>query len=170
MRKTLIITRATATDVEDVLRLLQRAAACLQNKGINQWRPEEFTQELLIHRVRRGELIVARSDGEPAGTLALQTSDVPTWGSDDGRALYVHSLAVSRQFAGQRVGEQLLRWAEAEVVSQSRSSLRLDCWSGNHALRRYYTDLGFQWRGDRQFTHWSCSLFERPAPAPGSLE
>jgi len=121
--------------------------------------------------VRRGELIVARWDGEPAGTLALQTSDVPTWGSDDGRALYVHSLAVSRQFAGQRVGEQLLRWAEAEAVSQkNRNSLRLDCWSGNHALRRYYTNVGFQWRGGCRFTHWSCSLFERPAPAPGSLE
>jgi GNAT superfamily N-acetyltransferase len=112
---------------------------------------------------------LAERAGEPVGTLTLQWRD-PLW-PDDGRAGYVHRLAVRRGAAG--LGRELLEWAAAAVSEQGRELLRLDCGATNHALRGYYETAGFVHRGDVEIpvgaVKWSSgrpvvSRYERPVP------
>jgi GNAT superfamily N-acetyltransferase len=57
-------------------------------------------------------------------------------------------LAVSRSVAGQGVAMRLLDWAVDYARSRGKRELRLDCWAGNERLKRFYTDSGFDARGD----------------------
>lgn len=143
-----------------MLSILEECSEWLLSKGINQWIPADFSRELLAGRIARGELFLARLEGEAAGTLTLQSHD-DLWAGFPGEALYVHSLAVARRYAGMDLGRHLLGWAEEHAAASGRSYLRLDCWSGNRVLRAYYLKAGFVHRGDVEEREWAASLFEK---------
>jgi GNAT superfamily N-acetyltransferase len=116
------------------------------------------------------------------GTVTLQWDDARFWGEagSDGRAGYVHRLAVRRTHAGTGLGALLLSWAADEVLAAGRSRLRLDVVSHNRPLRRYYESVGFTFvrdvTGDWTAANgtprtWRTSLYERPIDksAGGSL-
>jgi GNAT superfamily N-acetyltransferase len=128
------------------------------------------------HRlVRRGDFYLARLDGEPVATLALQWSDPTFWGEQPDDAGYVHALAVRRAQAGRGLGARLLDWAEAEVVASGREFLRLDCLARDHGLRRYYEGQGFEPRGEVAVDDLVAMRFERrcafePRPPGGEVD
>lgn len=159
----LSVTRAELADIDATLNVLKEAARWLLSRGINQWQPEEFTVQLLSGRIERGELYIARLGNDVAGTMTLQASDEYTWGAKPNDALYVHSLAVRPVYAGQGLGREMLRRAEQLAVAGDKEFLRLDCWAGNKALRSYYREAGFEWRGDKHFPEdgWEVALFEK---------
>ena len=72
---------------------------------------------------------------------------------------YVHAIAVRREFAG--LGPKLLDWAAARVREAGRELLRLDCLSGNAALRSYYERNGFVHCRDTDVADFWTSLYER---------
>ena len=49
---------------------------------------------------------------------------------------------VDRRWAGQRVGSDLLAWAEGKIRESDRGIARLDCVRANHRLRAYYEAHG----------------------------
>lgn len=51
-------------------------------------------------------------------------------------SMFVNKLTVAREYAGQNLGGRLLDWAGAQW-------LRLDAWTTNEALQRYYLEQGF---------------------------
>jgi len=159
--QTVSIIRAGADDAPALAALLRDCAAWLWNQGIHQWHPDEFTIEEAADSIARHEIYLLREGDRTLGTFSLQWTDERIWGEDDGKAGYVHRFAVSRDVAGQRLGEQLLRFAETRIAEQGRSFLRLDCWGGNERLCRYYADAGFTRVRDFMVGTWLCALFER---------
>lgn len=102
------------------------------------------------------------------GMLTLQWTDTFIWGDVPTNAGYVHGLVVRRAFAGKDVGGALLRWAGEMAMAEGKAYLRLDCWSDNFALCRYYERAGFTFKRCRIFqgkTHeWRASLYEKRLP------
>ena len=93
--------------------------------------------------------------GQPSGSFV----------GKDGRAGYLHGLAVRRDRAGQGLGEELISWCMGEVGRRGRESLRLDCMGQNPGLCKYYRDLGFIDAGLIVQKHWQWQLFEKPLRA-----
>jgi hypothetical protein len=137
---------ADASEVADVLDVLNEAASWLTACGIRQW-PASFTPAMVEPCIRAGETWLAREGGELVGTVTLSWSD-PAWPEALDDAGYVHRLAVPRRGTG--LGPRLLGWAAAEVTDRGRSHLRLDCVATNRKLRGYYEGLGFAYCGDTE--------------------
>jgi GNAT superfamily N-acetyltransferase len=135
--------RAGPDEGPDVLAVLDEAAGWLAARGVVQW-PTAFRTEWIEPALVAGEVWLAERDGAAVATVTLQWSD-PLW-PDDGRAGYVHRLAVRRTAAG--LGTGLLNWAAAATRERGRDRLRLDCEATNSALRAYYENVGFLHRGD----------------------
>jgi GNAT superfamily N-acetyltransferase len=158
------ITCAQPSDTDIVLAILDEAARWLQARGINQW-PVPFPHAEVQQRFAEGAVYLALVDDQPAGTFSLFPSDLENWGPMPDDALYLHGLAVRRAFAGSGLGQALLHHAEDIAIAQGKRFLRLDCWAGNAALRRFYTAAGFRERGivepcvDGEV--WNCRLFEK---------
>ncbi len=159
------VRRAGLADVDEIVAVLSEAARWLLSRGIRQW-PDPYPKERVEPLVRRGDLYLARLDGEPVATLALQWTDPTFWGEQPDDAGYVHALAVGRAQARSGLGAMLLDWAEAEVVARGREFLRLDCLAENDALRRYYEGQRFEPRGEVAVDDLVAMRFERRCRAP----
>lgn len=167
MQIDLAIIPATLADAEQVSRLFYEAGAWLEARGIRQWSaawpPAERHQAAIRERIARGWCYLAWRGGALVGTITLQPADPSVWGEDDGVALYVHGLAISRAWAGHGIGLAMLGWAERQAAARGRRWLRLDCLAFNQALRGYYQRAGFRFVreiGDESTRR--SALFEKP--------
>jgi ribosomal protein S18 acetylase RimI-like enzyme len=169
----LSLRRATEADVAAVLGLLTAGARYAQSHGVDMW-PDRFADEVLHGDIERGELYVGLVDDAVVATLTYTFVDVAVWGPDDGRASYVHRLAVSAERRGSGLGAQLLAWAGETGLDRGRALLRLDTLHENARLRAWYEGSGFIHVRDRDIDvppgaasrpQLRVSLYERPVPS-----
>jgi len=135
---------AVPRELDDVLSVLDDAAAWLQSGGVVQW-PPRFEPSWVEGALRRGETWLVRVGETISATVTLDQAD-SVWDGLPGRALYVHRMAVRREAAG--LGGAILTWAAGVARERDRESLRLDCVASNARLRGYYEAAGFVHRGD----------------------
>jgi hypothetical protein len=136
---------AAPGQVDEVVAVLDEAAAWLHGRGVEQW-PSRFEPSWVEGAVRRGETWLALAGGAVSGTVTLDHSD-PVWdGLPGAAALYVHRMAVRRSASG--LGAVILGWVVGVARQQGREALRLDCVAANGRLRAYYEAAGFVHRGD----------------------
>jgi GNAT superfamily N-acetyltransferase len=155
-----LIRLAKPDDLERVELILEEARAWLHSQGIAQWLTT-YPRHLLATTIERGEVYLAEVAGALAGTITLQEAEDPVWAGLPSEAIYVHCLAVRREFAGHGMGRQLLQWAEQLARTRGRPFVRLDCWAGNPKLCSYYEEAGFVSRGDRQEADYQVRLYEK---------
>lgn len=148
--------------VEDLLR---EASAWLASRGIDQWQFPPHSDRI-ARALRHGEVFLATVDGQPMATLQVDDhADPEFWTAEDepGDALYVHRMAVSREYAGSGVGGALLNWASERAAAAGKLWLRLDAWKDNPGLHRYYESHGFTLLRVINLPHrGSGALFQRP--------
>jgi GNAT superfamily N-acetyltransferase len=158
-----VVAEARPEEVEMVLEILNEAADWLQAKGIDQWQTRYFTRSLILEQTGRGEVYLARLDGNVVGTITLQWSDPLWWEDAPPDAGYFHRLAIKREYAAKGLGRALVRWAESRARASGKKYLRLNCMFENPRIRRYYEDLGFVYRGDAFLRGGSvhCALYEK---------
>jgi GNAT superfamily N-acetyltransferase len=158
----LTLTPAQPHDLPRVLAILEDAAAWLQSRGIDQWRPGHFDPATLLTSIHQQELHLAQLNGHDAATLTLQWSDPTFWPPENhDTAAYLHKLAVHRSFAGQGLGQRLIDWASTEAAARGKKLLRLDCLATNPGLCHYYESLGFILRDRKMIGTWPIALYER---------
>ena len=145
------IAAAGPADLERYIDFLEEIALWLTRRGIKQWTPGNFrlSEAFYAESIARGEVQLAFADDELVGTLRLLLREPIVWPDivdDDG--VYVYNLAIRRDWSGRGLGRRLLEWVDAQAVSLGRRCVRLDCFTDNAFLRRYYTESGFSDRGD----------------------
>ena len=170
-----LVVRALDPDAPVVEALLDAAAEWQLNRGISQWRPGQFGDEVRSV-IAAGDLYVSRGDGGIVGCFILET-DCPDWmahwlierGRTPADAMYLGRLAVARELSGRGLGAGLLRSAKKIAAESGFGFLRLNCPAENERLRRFYVDAGFADLGDAELRgpageHWVCSVFESALP------
>jgi len=131
--------------------ILLEVAQWMDKKNIPLWREEEISIERMLPYAERGELFVALFDGEPAGTIVIQSEDRDYWPDvTDRSSLFFHKLAVSRKYAGKGVSKSLMEYAFELAKKRGCKFLRMDCSAGHSQLRKFYESNGFQFLDQRQ--------------------
>lgn len=144
----MILMQAELADLHRLLRFRTDAAAWLAPLGTDQW-ALPFPAENIIRSIQAGEVYIAREtpQSEAAATITLDREADPLLWTEQEReepALYVHKLTVDRRWAGQHLGSRLLDWAGSQAAAAGADWLRLDAWTTNRRLHRYYEDHGFR--------------------------
>ena len=156
------IIRAQQDDLDRVLEVLEEASRWLTSKGLEtQWLPSPAFRQSIRDNIDRGEVYVVKDVKKTIGTITLQWSDKKFWGDLPPDAGYIHKLAITRSYAGQRLGLRLLNWAEDKVRAEGKSFLRLDCLANNKTIREYYEKAGFTYIRDTEAPGWKASLYEK---------
>lgn len=159
------VVRAGPADVERVAEILEDATALALSRGFDLW-PVPFPRDELLDLIQHHEVYLLIIDGAAASTFRLQWSDPEWWGEDDGRAGYIHKLAVRRQLAGRGLGARMLGLAAERVLARGRDLLRLDTQAENPGLNRYYVRQGFRLVKTVVVRNWPCNLYEKRLAAP----
>jgi GNAT superfamily N-acetyltransferase len=157
-----IVVPAKPEDLETVLGILDEAAAwIIEQKLPSVWKPGEFSREAFLEQISRAEVHVGLVDGNAAGTITLQWSDLVFWGEQQPDSGYVHKLAVRPAYAGQRIGLEMLKWAEAAAREVGKRFLRLNCMAADRKIRDYYERAGFLYKGDVVRPKAVAALYEK---------
>ncbi|MFF3731825.1 GNAT family N-acetyltransferase [Streptomyces sp. NPDC002476] len=147
----MIVLPAKPEDVPRLVRFRVDTAAWLTSLGTDQW-STPFPAEHVAASVNAGEvfLVKEREEGEAVATVTLDHNIDPEiwdlWTPEEREepALYVHKLTVDRRYGGRGLGGRLLDWAGDRAARQGARWLRLDAWTSNVRLHRYYLQQGFR--------------------------
>jgi ribosomal protein S18 acetylase RimI-like enzyme len=168
----MLITPAVPSDLETLIAFRDEAARWLAARGIDQWSSawpsDDLMAEGMLRNIRAGEtFILWDDDGTPAATITVDRWANPDLWNEAERAepaLYVHKLTVARAYAGRALGAELLDWAGSQAAREGATWLRLDVWTTNEELQRYYLRHGFTHIRTVVLAHNpSGALFQRPA-------
>jgi GNAT superfamily N-acetyltransferase len=159
---------AGKADFEQIMSLLDEAISWLGHLGLDQWQENRDRQQQHVETdIDAATLFVVENLGKIVATITVDDlADTDFWINEDEplSALYVHRMAVARAHAGIGLGAAMLDWAAGQVERCGRSCIRLDAWSTNDKLHRYYKQLGFTMvRNHSVEGRGSGALFERAA-------
>ena len=153
---------AKLEDIDTVLVILDEAAAWIIKQRLpSVWKPGGFSRRTFLEQISRGEVHLGLVDGTPAGTITLQWADLVFWGEQQPNAGYVHKLAVRPAHAGQKIGVEMLKWAESAAREVGKRFLRLNCLAEDSKIRDYYERAGFVYKGDVAGPRAKASLYEK---------
>ncbi len=145
------IVEATENNLNQVCDILLEVTLWLDRKGMPLWQKDQISIERMRSYVGKRELFVALFEGEPVGTIIIQSEDRDYWPEiTDRSSLFFHKLAVSRKYAGKGVSKSLMEYAFDLAKKRGCKFLRLDCSAGHGQLRKFYESNGFQFHDQRQ--------------------
>ncbi|MFJ6459936.1 GNAT family N-acetyltransferase [Streptomyces sp. NPDC091387] len=140
------IATAVAEDLDQLLAFREEAASWISRLGSDQWsRP--YPADRLLATIEAGTVFMVREEGRTAATITLTPeAEEGLWSAEELRepSLFVNKLTVSRDYAGRNLGGRILDWAGDRAYQASAKWLRLDAWTSNVALQRYYTRQNFE--------------------------
>jgi len=166
---------AEAGDLPAIYDLIDSAAAWLQeHKNTDQWArpwPDKPTRDARVEKGIADGLtwMVEDAKGSAAATVTCREHGndmLWTPQEQDEPAAYVSRLIVSRQHAGLGLGAALIHWAALLAMNQWQAKwIRVDVWTTNLALHRYYERQGFNHLRTLKFENrWdypSAALFQK---------
>ena len=163
------MTQATKKDTEKVLALLLNTAKWFQDNGSSQW--EGLLRGIDSHNtevaIQKGNVFVCKKDEDIAGMVMLLQDpsewDFGLWGDlalQDQDALYLHRLAINREYADHQLGSEILNWCQEGIYFENKNRIRLDCLAANEFLNAFYRRSGYTYLGEKD----GYSLFELMLP------
>lgn len=157
----MILRPARMSDVETLLEWRRERAAWLASQGEDQWQIP-WPRRAVAGAVQAGQTWMVWEGEQAIATITLTAgvdldtvwkSDKgpgldpePLWHPEDdpGDSLFVSKLMVPMEYAGDGLGPELLDWAGGRAYEAELSWLRLDVWTTNLRLQRWYRGLGFR--------------------------
>ncbi|WP_437034183.1 GNAT family N-acetyltransferase [Streptomyces sp. enrichment culture] len=142
----MIVTPATPEDLPLLLAFREEAASWLSQLGSDQWR-RPYPADRLLTTIEAGSVFMVRDGETTAATITLTPeAEEGLWSEEElsEPSMFVNKLTVSRRYAGQNLGGRLLDWAGDRAFRSSAKWVRLDAWTTNDALQRYYLRQGFE--------------------------
>lgn len=142
--------------------VLQEAARWLVESGTPMWKDGELAPDRIAADVEAGLFFIAWAGDDAAGVFKMQPEDPLFWPDlPQGDALYLHRIAVRREFAGQGVMSAMVAFARDATGRAGRRYLRLDCEAARPRLRAAYERLGFQTHSERQVGPYFVARYEQ---------
>lgn len=140
------ITLALSGDLPKLLAFRQEAAGWLSKLGTDQWtRP--YPADRLLETIESGTVFMVRDGTATVATITLTPDpEEGLWTEQElsEASLFINKLTVARTHAGRNLGGRLLDWAGDRAYRASAKWLRLDAWTTNEGLQRYYLGQGFE--------------------------
>ena len=183
MITTMRIARARDEDLQVVLGLIEDASLWLRSKGTDQWErpwPVQASRHDRVRRgVQRGKNWIVWDGTTPAATATIATRHNSRVWSKPGcecdladRAVYIHRLITARHYAGLGLGAALVDWVGHRGRRDYGAKwIRIDVWTTNTALHKYYLNNGFEYCGICSGPCYpSSALFQKPTAAIGKFD
>lgn len=142
----MIITNCEPRDLATILKLYDAARALQAERKMVVW--PVFENSLMkkeIAEKRQWKLVM---DNEIACNWAITFSDKEIWEEkDQDDSIYIHRIASSPAFRGQRFIRNIVLWAKNYANEHGKKFVRLDTLGHNSRLIQHYTEAGFNFLG-----------------------
>lgn len=112
----------------------------------NLWTKQNMSWHALSQHYSIEDFYVYCINNKPVGCLALTDEDKVYWPDiPAGKSLYIHKLAVKREFSGRGISKKLIDYSKNLAHTRGISAIRLDCNMSRGKLCELYESQGFQY-------------------------
>lgn len=156
---------AKEQDSGSVMNLLVDTARWFNENGSTQWSGllEGIDTHHTKEAIKRGDVFVCK-DGEVISGMVMLLQRPSEWDAklwerhnkNLEQSIYLHRLAVHRNYANQQLGAAILKWCLDNVQFEGKTNIRLDCMANNEFLNAFYKKEGFTYIGESE----GYSLYE----------
>lgn len=138
--------QALPEHVDSVFAIIEENAHWLLSKGIVQWPLSwlESEKENIHQSVIDGHYFHSSAGQKLMAVVEITARAEALWDNDLSKALYVHKLAIRREYSGDGLGLRILDEIKNRGLAEGICFIRLDCVAHNWKLRRYYEGCGFK--------------------------
>lgn len=154
-----MIKQANKNDILTIEEILMDAVIWMKkNKLQNQWNEENIKWNSLSKEYEINDFYIDFQNGIPAACVAITDLDLKYWPEiPQGKSLFIHKLAVKREFSGKGISKELIDFAKKLSLENGINSLRLDCNSQRNKLRMLYENEGFIYV-EREKSESNCNM------------
>ncbi len=147
---------ATKQDVKAVFALLSRCKDNLIEQGIFQWDAEYPNLEYVENDITRDSLAKLTNSDQLIGVISFDDFQEPeykavNWKISCDSIAVIHRLAVDPLFQRRGGAKELMNFAEKSISRSGFQAIRLDAYSGNEMLLRFYDKFGYKNVGEIYF-------------------
>lgn len=159
---------AQASDLDEIMKIIDNARAFMKANGINQWQNGHPNREVFVKDINNGSCHVFMDDDKIVGVISVFLENDPCydvvydekWLTSNMPYAVFHRVAVSGDCRGRGVSVQMLSYIENLAREKGFYSMRGDTHRDNKAMRRLLEKCGY--------TH--CGTIQIDEPAPGDSE
>lgn len=148
-----MIKQADEHDIPIIEEILFDAVNWLSKSGMqNTWNESNVKWSSLSKYYKINDFYIAYQNGLPAACMALTDYDPIFWPDiPEGESLYLHKVAVKREFAGKGFSGELIDFSKKMALGCCIDSIRLNCNQHRNKLRSVYENEGFVCVGEKTF-------------------
>jgi ribosomal protein S18 acetylase RimI-like enzyme len=160
------ITKATPSDVDVAMAIVESCIDHMQSQGIDQWDSLYPDRAVLERDITNGNLYLAVDGDICRGIVTLNEEqskeyEAVSWRYYEGKILVVHRLAIDPSSQGQGVASRMMDFAEEYAYRQGYSTIRLDAFLQNPSAVRLYTRRHYRVAGTVEFRKGTFHCFEK---------
>jgi len=150
------IVKGKPSDLEELFNIYLAAKDKLEQQGLNQWTSNYPTPAIIESDLKKGIMYLLKKDNAIIGAVNIseeQEKEYQTinWKCNDTKVLVIHRLVVAPQFQGQGYAISLMDFAEDFALKHNYTSIRLDAYSANKRVIKFYQQRNYVIRGNVYF-------------------
>jgi GNAT superfamily N-acetyltransferase len=159
---------AVLTDVDEIVAVIEEGRQFLAEQGIDQWQNGYPGRTDILADLQKNVAHVLVVDDTIAGYAALVVGEDTaytkitsgSWREHVTPYTAIHRVAVSAQYRGQKLTQQLFSNIFTLQVAKGHTDFRIDTHPENHVMQHVAEKLGFEKRGIVQFEgeRWAYQL------------
>ena len=146
----------TKHDAKAIFTLLSRCKDNLIEQGIFQWDAKYPNLDYVKNDIAKGSLVKLISGDQMVGVVSFDDFQEPEYSAVNWQIkcepiAVIHRLAVDPLFQGKGFAGTLMNFAERSISEAGFQAIRLDAYSGNEMVLRFYKKLGYKIVGEIYF-------------------
>ena len=148
---------AKTDDTSLIVELLNCVTLNLHKKNINQWTYPWNINEI-EDEINKKHIYIFTKELKIIGTFSLKDID-ENFIFIKSSGIYLYRIAILPEYQGKNIGKEIINYA-CEYSKDLNKLSYLDCWAGNEKLRKFYTEVGFDFIGDFPEEDYMVSVFK----------
>jgi len=150
--------------IPTIMNLLSASTKHMESNGINQWGDFYPTKEIIKTDIQTKTLYTAVDNNILFGVINISENQEEQynsidWSDDSDKILVIHRLAVHPEYQKQGIARKLMDYAENYGQENGYSSIRLDAYSINKRVLRFYENLRYIKRGEVFFPNRDAPFY-----------
>lgn len=153
----MIIEKVTPKQLNEIFEIFTECKHSMEKEDIFQWTDQYPAIHHIADDIQNGFLYSINNKGKSLGVINISNIEEPEyttifWTDHNGKCLVIHRLAVHPKNQKQGLARKLMDFAENFAIESGYTSIRLDAYSGNERVLRFYENRGYQKRGEVKFS------------------
>ncbi|HMQ69791.1 MAG TPA: GNAT family N-acetyltransferase [Ignavibacteria bacterium] len=147
------ISKVKISQLDEIFQIFIDCRAALEKKGIFQWTDKYPTLKIIKNDIQEGNLYCLSENSKTYGVININEFQDPEynsvhWKDNVDKILVIHRLAVKPEFQNRGFAKKLMDFAEDYAEENNYTSIRLDAYSANPEVLRFYENRDYQRRGE----------------------